>query len=89
MLLGVVTFGKISDTFFLVRYSFIKGDYLNFRHLLSLSQQNMSGKTEKLRRLKGSFTGWFLLCALILPIPYVWCYYRQTKACFAAEIYNL
>ena len=89
MFLAIVTYIKINDTFFLVRYSFIKGDYLNFRHLLSRSQQNMSGKTDKLRLLKGSFAGWFLLCVLILPIPYVWCYYRQTKACFAAEIYNL
>ena len=83
LFLVIGTFSKINDTFFLVRYRFIRGDYLNFRHLLARSQQDMSDKTAKLRRLKGSFTGWFLLCLLVVPIPYVWCYYRQSKACFA------
>lgn len=85
LFLAIGTFSKINDTFFLVRYRFIRGDYLNFRHLLAQSQQDMSDKIAKLRRLKGSFTGWFLLCLLVIPIPYVWCYYRQTKACFAVS----
>ena len=85
LFLAIGTFLKINDTFFLVRYRFIRGDYLNFRHLLSQSQQDMSDRIVKLRRLKGSFIGWFLLCLLVAPIPYVWCYYRQTKACFAAS----
>ena len=85
MLLAIGAFRKINDTFFLVRYRFIKGDYLNFRHLLSRSQQDMSGKVAKLRKLRSSFLGWFMLCLLVIPLPYVWCYYRQTKACFASE----
>ena len=89
LIVAVDAFRKINDTYFLVRYSYIKGDYLNFRHLLSKSQQEMSEKTAKLRKLKASFLGWFLLCLLIFPLPYVWCYYRQTKACFAAEEYEL
>lgn len=83
--LAVAAYLKISDSFFLVRYRYIKGEYLNFRHLLSQSQQDMLGKTKKLRLLKASFSGWFLLSLLIIPLPYVWCYYRQTKACFANE----
>ncbi len=84
-LVGINTYGKISDSLFLVRYRFIRGDYVDFRHLLSQSQQAMVKKSHQLRRLKLSFSGWFLLCLLIIPLPYVWCYYRQTKACFAAE----
>lgn len=83
LFLAIATFSKVNDTFFLARYRFIRGDYLNFRHLLARSQYDMSDKTAKLRLLRGSFIGWFLLCILIVPIPYVWCYYRQTKACFA------
>ena len=89
LLVAIDAYRKINDTYFLVRYSYIKGDYLNFRHLLSKSQQEMSDKTAKLRKLKASFSGWFLLCLLVFPFPYVWCYYRQTKACFAAEEYEL
>lgn len=84
-LLSIVTFYRISDTYFLVRYKFIKGDYLNFRQLFSISQQEMLPKIKRLRRMKLSFFGWFGLCILIAPIPYVWSYYRQCKACFAAE----
>ena len=85
LVLAIVTFRRINDTFFLVRYRYIKGQYLNFRHLISESQQDMLKKTTKLRKLKGSFVGWFLLCFTVLPLPYVWCYYRQTKACFSVE----
>lgn len=83
LLAGCFAFLQINDTLFLVRYRFIKGEYINFRQLLSQSQQDMTGKTLRLRKLKGSFAGWFLLCAFIFPLPYVWSYYRQTKACFA------
>ena len=85
LILAIYTFRKINDSFFLVRYCYIRGNYLNFRHLLSESQQDMSDKITELRKLRGSFAGWFLLCLLVLPLPYVWCYYRQTKACFATE----
>ncbi len=85
LVLGIGAYLKICDTLFLVRYRYIKGNYLNFRQLVSQSQQDMEGKSSELRCLKGSFAGWFLLSLLIIPLPYVWCYYRQTKACFAAE----
>lgn len=86
-LLGIITYSDICDSLFLTRYRFIKGDYLNFKQLVSQSQSDMSERVSSLRRLKGSFAGWFLSSVLIVTIPYVWCYYRQTKACFAAEEY--
>ncbi len=84
-ILAVVTFSRICDTYFLVKYKYIKGDYLNMRQLFSDSQSSMMPKIKRLRKMKISFTGWFLLCAFIVPIPYVWSYYRQSKACFATE----
>ncbi len=86
LLLAVVTFLRIGDTYFLVRYRYIKGDYLNFRQLLCDSQNSMMSEIKRLRRMKLSFWGWFLVCLFIVPIPYVWSYYRQSKACFAAEL---
>ncbi|MBO5937824.1 MAG: hypothetical protein J6Q79_09500 [Clostridia bacterium] len=85
MLLAVITFHRISDTYFLSKYKFIKGDYLNLKQLFAISQEAMLPKIKRLRQMKLSFSGWFLLCILIVPIPYVWSYYRQCKACFAAE----
>lgn len=83
--LGIGTYSKICDTLFLARYRYIKGDYLSFGNLISQSQQDMAAKSSELRQLKASFAGWFILSLLIIPLPYVWCYYRQTKACFAAK----
>ena len=85
LLQSVSTYNKIINTFFLVRYRYIKGEYLNFSNLLSISQTEMRAKTKTLRALRWSFSGWFALALLIIPAPYVWCYYRQTLACFAAD----
>ncbi len=83
------TYRRISDTFFLARYMFIKGEYLNKKQLLSVSQNDMVPHIKRLRHLRLSFFGWFVLCLLIFPLPYVWSYYRQSKSCFAAEIIKL
>lgn len=83
---GIDTYYKVADSCFLVRYRYIKGEYLNFVHLLSQSQRDVETNISRLRKLKVSFSGWFLLALLIIPMPYVWCYYRQTKACFASEM---
>ena len=85
-LLSLFTFSRICDTYFPVKYRYIKGDYINFRQLFSDSQMSMMTKLKRLRKMKGSFVGWFMLCIFVVPIPYVWSYYRQCKACFVAEI---
>ena len=89
LILALFTYSRICDTYFLVKYRYIKGDYLNIRQLFASSQSTMMPKIKKLRQMKVSFTGWFAICILILPIPYVWSYYRQCKACFAADKENL
>ena len=83
-LLSLGTYRKITSFLFTVRYRYIKGEYINFRHLLSSAQLDMKDKIHEIRALKRSFFGWFLICFFIAPIPYVWCYYRQTLACFAS-----
>ncbi len=86
---GVRFYKKLTSTLFLAEYYFIKGEYINFRHLLSSSQSAMKGKSAELLRLKGSFLGWIFSCAFILPIGYVWGYYNQTLAAYANEIMKL
>lgn len=86
IIVSLIAYRHITDTFFLTRYMFIKGEYLNFRHLFAVSQSEMIPHIKRLRQLRISFSGWFLLSLLILPLPYVWGYYRQSKAYFAAEI---
>ena len=79
------SYQDVCDSYFLVRYRFIKGEALSFSNMLSQSQIDMKDEVQNLRKLRRSFLGWFVLCLLILPIPYVWSYYRQTLACFAAK----
>lgn len=84
-ILAAIYFSRICDTYFLVKYRYIKGDYLNLWQLFASSQEIMVCRIKRLRQMKMSFAGWFLLCIFVVPIPYVWAYYRQSKACFAAE----
>ncbi len=85
---GGVFYSLFNSSFFLCDYYFIDGKYLSFRHLVSCSQTSMRKKYALLTRLKLSFIGWFVLCLLILPIPYVWGYYNQSLAVAAAEFMN-
>lgn len=82
-------YNRLLSTLFLVRYYFIMGEYINFRHLISSSQNAMRGKERELLRLKRSFIGWIFSCAFILPIGYVFGYYNQTLAAYAGEIMKL
>ena len=84
-MLFIITAHQVGDTYFLAKYNYIKGYYLNCRQLFAISQESMIPKIKRLRQMKLSFVGWFALCLLILPMSYVWSYYRQSKACFAAE----
>lgn len=82
---GCYFYSVFNSSFFLCDYFFIDGSYLSFRHLIACSQRGMNGKNILLTRLKMSFVGWFVLCLLILPVPYVWGYYNQSLAVAAAE----
>ncbi len=86
---SVYYYSRLSSSLFLIRYYYIKGEYLNFRHLLSSSQNAMRSNTKALCRLKLSFAGWLMLCVLVFPIGYVWSYYKQTLAAWANEIMKL
>ncbi len=88
LLYEILTYRRIADTFFTARYLFIKGEYLNIKQLIAVSQKDMASEIKRLRCLRLSFAGWFILCLTVFPLPYVWAYYRQSKACFAAEIIN-
>ncbi len=77
---GIVFYKEITLSFFLAPYYFIEGRYISFSHLVASSQKDMQSTKKALRKLKMSFIGWFLLCAFIFPIGYVWSYYKQTMA---------
>ena len=82
---GIALYRRFSALLFLCDYIFIKGEYVSFRQLLSVSLTVMKKEARRLFRLRRSFYGWFMLCTLIFPVGYVWNYYRQTLAVAAAK----
>lgn len=83
---GAFFLSEVKASLFLVKYRFINGAYLNFRQLVSASQNEMLKHKKTVFSLKVSFLWWFLSCLLILPSLYVFLYYSQSKAVLAAEI---
>ncbi len=83
---GTVFYSNLISSLFLCNYYFVSGQYLNFRHLVSCSQNAMNKNKNKLLTLRVSFTGWFLSCVFLLPLFYVFCYYKQSMAVLAYDI---
>ncbi len=86
---SVYFYMRLTASLFLVKYYYIKGEYLSFRHLIASSENAMKGKEKELLRLKISFFGWFACCLFLLPMGYVWGYYNQTLAAYANKIMKL
>ena len=76
-LLGIGCFLRFSDLLFLAPYDASAVRFLR-------QSAAASGKADRaLFRLRRGFFGWFFACFLLLPLPFVWGYYQQTRALFA------
>ncbi len=82
---GTVFYFSFFSSFFLCDYYFIEGSFVSFTHLVASSQKMMCSRKSVLMRLRLSFVGWFFLCLLLLPLPYVWSYYNQCLAVAAED----
>lgn len=87
---GVVFTTLFLQRFFLAPYLLARSDEMKARDALRESARIMDacmmrGNTAK---MKLSFLPWFLSCILILPILYVYPYYKQSCACYARHILN-
>lgn len=75
--------------FFMCKYLFFKNPNLKTKQYLEQSVRLMKNQTRKLFCMRLSFFGWFLLCLFVVPIPYVWCYYKQAMAVRANGIIEM
>ncbi len=82
---GIFFYSSFFSSFFLCDYYFIDGSFVSFSHLVASSQKMMLHRKSLLMKLRFSFTGWFLLCTFLLPLPYVWSYYNQCLAVAAED----
>lgn len=82
---GCRFYGKFSDSLFLVKYYYAKGEYITFRQLVSSSQSQMKNRRKTLVKLRLSFLLWLIFSLFFFPSAYVFSYYSQSKAVLAAE----
>lgn len=86
MATGLIFRFLIVQKYFLAKNILIENPKVSVTEAIRQSCEKMNGKLKRTAFFKLSFAPWFLACAGILPIIYVWPYYRQSCALFAGEI---
>lgn len=87
--LGGVLYFRLGALLFLCRYFFVDNPSLRAGECVERSASLMKRNIGRLFALRLSFLFWFLSCLLIIPVPYVVTFYKQTQAVMAFEfIYN-
>ncbi len=83
---GLIFRFLIVQKYFLAKTILAKNPGVSTIDAIRQSCEKMNGKLKKTAFFKLSFTPWIASCVAILPILYVWPYYRQSCALFAEEI---
>lgn len=76
----------ILQRYFMAEYLLVSDPKIKVRDAVSQSKEIMNGRLKKTAFFKLSFVPWFVLCAGILPVFYVWPKYRQSCALLAKEL---
>ena len=76
----------IVQKYFLAKSILTENPSVSAIEAIRQSCEKMNSKLKKTAFFKLSFTPWILTCVGIVPIFYVWPYYRQSCAIFAGEI---
>lgn len=83
---GLIFRFLVVQKYFLAKSILIENPRLSAVEAIRRSCEVMNGNLRKTALFKLSFAPWILACVGILPIIYVWPYYRQSCALFAGEI---
>lgn len=86
LVVGLIFRFLIVQKYFLAKSILIENPSIAVVKAIRQSCEKMNGKLKKTALFKLSFTPWFFVCIGILPIFYVWPYYRQSCTLFAGEI---
>ena len=78
---SLACFLRLAGLLFLAPYLHAAG--VSAAQSLRESMRVMKTHRQTLRRFRAGFFGWFLSCALLVPIPFVWGYYQQSAAVLA------
>lgn len=88
MILGTVFAFICAQRYFLTPYIVAANPKIKIKDAVSQSKILMNGRMKKTAGFKLSFMPWFILCAAVFPIYYVWPYYKQSCAVFAKQAVN-
>lgn len=80
-----VFYRKFTRRYFLTPYIFFESEEKKNSEIKEESSLKMKKENAKLFKLKLSFSLWFLFCAFIISIPFVFGYYKQTLCVFAID----
>lgn len=83
---GLYTFLRVIQRYFLVPYLLTAYDHLNTGSVLALSKEMMRDYGRDALNFELSFVGWYLLCIFVLPVMYVSPYINQVFAEYAKAI---
>ena len=83
---GIVYFFRFNALLFLSRYYFASESFVSYRQLFSDSSLRVKGKRWLILKKKLSFSGWFISCILVFPVPFVQNCYRETIARLAKDL---
>ncbi len=88
LILGVgMFFATLSvQRYFLAQYILARKPAYSAREAMRQSKELMRGRAGRLFLFRLSFLPWLLLCAALIPLFYVWPYYRQSCAVWAQNL---
>ena len=85
LILGSIFAFICTQRYFLTPYIVAANPKIKIKDAVSQSKILMNGRMKKTAGFKLSFMPWFILCAAVFPIYYVWPYYKQSCAVYAKQ----
>lgn len=83
---GIIKAQAYSQAVYIYRDHLDQGDKISYMKAISLSRELMDGHKWEYFILQLSFLGWYLACAFVLPILWVYPYNAQTLANFYVDL---
>lgn len=87
-LIGVVVSLVTVQRYFLAEYFLAKEPNLKIKEAVKGSIEHMERRCVKTALFKMSFIPWFLICLILLPVAFVWPYYKQSCAYWGLQLMN-
>ncbi len=86
LIVGTIFFAVMNQRYFLSTALLARYPYKTANEAIKQSVETMNGSLARVFIYKISFFPWFMLCLAVIPIVYVWPYYRQACSCMRYDL---